>query len=352
MYAAILAGGTGRRFWPASRAARPKQFLDLTGGGSMLAVTRRRLGRLVPKDRIIVLTVREQLDLVRRELPDIDPGNIFAEPEGRSTAPSLAVACAMVRARGSDDPLLCCPADHLIDGDDSFASDVGTAAEAAASGVLVTFGVRPRYPATGYGYIEAGEPFGEGAVARRVVRFHEKPDREKAARYIETGRFFWNSGIFLWRPSVFLSAWDRHLPAGSEPLRRIAGALSAGDAGSAASEYRKMPSVSVDYGILEKAEEVVVVPARFGWSDVGSWDALAGLLPPDEQGNVCAGRMETIDARGNIIYNPGGLTAAVGIDDIIVAVDGGCVLVCRKGESERVRDLLDRLRDTGNTEDL
>jgi mannose-1-phosphate guanylyltransferase len=353
MYAAILAGGTGRRFWPASRAARPKQFLDLTGAGSMLAVTWRRLGRLVPEDRILVLTVREQIDLIRRELPDIDPRNIFAEPAGRSTAPSLAVACAMVRERGGDEPILCCPADHLIEGGELFASDVETATAAAASSdVLVTFGVPPSYPATGYGYIEAGEPFARGGPARRVARFHEKPDRERAERYLETGRFFWNSGIFLWRPSVFLSAWDRHLPEGTGPLQRIAGALSAGDLARVESEYAAMPSVSVDYGILEKADNVVVVPARFGWSDVGSWDALAGVLGADENGNVSTGRSETIDARGNIFYNPGGLTAAVGIDDVIVAVDGDCILVCRRGESERVRELLDRLQENGATEDL
>jgi mannose-1-phosphate guanylyltransferase len=318
----------------------------------MLAITRRRLGRLVPRERIIVLTVREQLDLIRRELPDIDPCNIFAEPAGRGTAPSLAVACAMVAARGSDEPILCCPADHLIEGEEAFASDVETAAAAAALDLLVTFGVRPHYPATGYGYIEAGEPFGRPDGPRRVARFHEKPDREKAGLYLKTGRFFWNSGIFLWRPSVFLEAWDRYLPEGTEPLQRIAAALSVGDAKRAGSEYPLMPAVSVDCGILEKADRIVVVPARFGWSDVGSWDALSGVLKPDSRGNVSAGRIETIDSRGNIFYNPGGLTAAVGVDDLIVAVDGGCVLVCRRGESERVRELLDLLQAEGNTEVL
>lgn len=353
MYAAILAGGTGRRFWPASRAARPKQFLDLTGAGSMISLTWRRLRRLVPADRILVLTVRDQLGLIRDELPDIDPDNIFAEPAGRSTAPSLAVASAMVAARGGDPPLLCCPADHVIEGDDEFASDVEVAAEAAsAAEALVTFGVRPQYPATGYGYIEAGEPVDGLPGLRRVARFHEKPDRATAARYVDSGRFFWNSGIFLWRPSVFIEAWNRHLPEGTEPLRRIADALGERDAATIDAEYRRMPAVSVDYGVLEKEDRVVVVPAGFGWSDVGSWDALAGIHEADALGNVSAGRAETIDCRGSIFYNPGGLTAAIGVENVIVAVDGRCVLVCRRGESERVREILDRLEANDKTEYL
>ena len=353
MYAAILAGGSGRRFWPASRSARPKQFLDLTGGGSMLAVTWRRLSRIVPEDRILVLTVEEQLDLVLRELPRIERGNIFVEPVGRSTAPSLAVAGAMVMARGAEEPLLCCPADHLIENDDAFASDVAKAAEAAeAHDVLVTFGIRPVAPATGYGYIEAGEPIAEGVDILRVVRFHEKPDRRQAERYLSSGRFFWNSGIFLWRPSVFLSAWNRHLQEGTAPLRAIEAALAAGDIETVSTAYHRMPAVSVDYGILEKAEGVVVTPAGFGWSDVGSWDALAGVLPADASGNAAAGRVEVLDARDNILYNPRGLTAAVGVEGLIVAVEDGCVLVCRRGESERVRELLDRMQRQGRSEDL
>lgn len=354
MYAAILAGGRGRRFWPASRAGRAKQFLDVTGAGSMLAVTWRRLERFIPAERILVLTVRDQLDLVRSELPRLEERNIFAEPAGRNTAPALAVAAAMVGARGGDEPLLCCPSDHLIGDEPAFGASVAEAERAARSeDLLVTFGVAPRYPATGYGYIEIESSPAPGGGARRVIRFHEKPAPDEAQRYLQSGRFLWNCGIFLWRPSVFLSAWKRLLPQGAESLQRIAEALGTQQlAAEAALHYPRLPAVSVDHGILERADNVAVVAAGFDWNDVGSWDALGEVLESDAEGNTGSGEMELIDAKGNILFNPGGITAVVGIENIIVAVDGGRVLVCRRGESQRVRELLDGLERKGRTEYL
>lgn len=320
----------------------------------MLGATWSRLERFIPPERILILTVRDQLDLVCSALPRCLESNIFAEPAGRNTAPSLAVAAAMARARGGDEPLLCCPADHLISGEAGFREAVATAARVAGEAdMLVTFGIPPRNPATGYGYIESGEPLTPGGAAMRVASFHEKPALSVAQRYLSSGRFFWNSGIFIWRPSVFIAAWERLLPQGAEPLRRIAEAIGTERFEAAAGEhYPMLPAVSVDCGILERAENVAVVPARFDWNDVGSWDALAEVLESDSAGNAGSGEMELIDARGNILFNPGGLTAAVGIEDIIVAVDGRRVLVCRRGESQRVRELLDNLERKGKTEHL
>jgi mannose-1-phosphate guanylyltransferase/mannose-6-phosphate isomerase len=304
----------------------------------------------LPAERILVLTAADQADAVRSDLSELIPGNLFAEPVGRNTAPSLAAAAAIVRARGSDDSVLCCPSDHLIADEEAFRAAVAAAGEAAAGDVLVTFGIEPTGPETGYGYIEAaaGEP--ERGILK-VERFHEKPDRDTARGYLEKGNFFWNSGIFVWRPSVFIEAWDAFLPEGTEPLRGIESAAGEGREAEAAAElYPRMPSISVDFGILEKADNVIVVPVSMGWSDVGSWDALGEILDGDASGNSGTGEMELIDSSGNIIYNPEGFTAVVGVDDIIVAVSGGRVLVCRKGESQRVREILQRLEEKDRKE--
>lgn len=356
MYAAILAGGKGKRFWPASTAGKPKQFLDITGEGSMLLLTWERMRSFLPAERILVLTAADQAEAVRRDLPELPEENLFAEPVSRNTAPSLAAAAAIIRARGSDEPVLCCPSDHLIKDIDGFRNAVKVAADAAAGAdVLVTFGIEPTGPETGYGYIEssAPQPGSAGSGTLKVEKFHEKPDRETARRYLGSGDHFWNSGIFVWRPSVFIEAWDACLPEGIEPLRGLEKAAAEGRLGELAGEYYgSMPSISVDFGILEKAENVVVVPVSFGWSDVGSWDALGDILPEDAAGNAGAGEMELIDSKGNIIYNPDGFTATIGVDNIIVAVSGGRVLVCRKGESQKVREILDRLEKEDKKEHL
>ncbi|HSG28737.1 MAG TPA: sugar phosphate nucleotidyltransferase [Candidatus Krumholzibacterium sp.] len=354
MYAAILAGGTGKRFWPYSTRERPKQFLDITGNGSMLAMTFERVTSLIDPDRVIILTVADQVHLVREAIPSLSEENIFAEPAGRNTAPSLAAAAAMVRSRGHDDPILCCPSDHLIRKTAEFERVVRAGERLSREGGrLVTFGITPDRPATGYGYIEAGEPLGEdgapsagGTEIFAVRRFHEKPELDRAERYLASGGFFWNSGIFMWKPSDLIDAWNTFLPDGKSPLEAIGKAFEAGgDKASIDSEYRKMPAVSVDYGILEKADNVAVIPADLGWNDVGSWDALGDILTVDDDGNSVSGRHVGIGSGGNIFFNPGGFTAAIGVEDLIVVVRDGNVLVCKRGDSQKVRDLTDMIDD-------
>jgi len=351
MYAVILAGGKGTRFWPYSREERPKQFLEILGDESMLRVTYNRLTDFIDQDRIFLLTVADQLPLVQEELPELRRDRIFAEPVGRNTAPSLAVAAELVKKAGGDSPFLCCPSDHLIKDEASFRELVTAAFQAASeSDVMITFGVRPTRPATGYGYIEAGGEVRvcDGHKFYQVMKFHEKPGREKAETYCSNPEFYWNSGIFMWRPSVFLSAWAKFLDEGIGPLSRIAGSLGGSEEQSTIeSEYPSMPEISVDYGILEKAGNVIVAPAEFGWDDVGSWDALFDILPVDQRGNVSDGDVELIDSSGNLFYNRNGLTAAVGVSDTIVVVDDGIVLVCKRGQSQRVRELLESMRSKG-----
>ncbi len=355
MYGVILAGGRGTRFWPASRTSRPKQYLDITGAGSMLSLTYRRLAAFMPPERIFLLTLAEQLPLVRDELPELPPERIFVEPVARSTAPSIAVAALLIRACGGDEPFLCCPADHIIRREEEFARIIRAAAALAAErDVLVTIGIVPRYPATGYGYVEAGPEAStrDGVTFSAVTRFHEKPDEARASAYVGAGGFYWNSGIFLFRPSTYLDAWARHLPEGEAPLAAIAGALGTGEGRAVVErEYPKMPAISIDYGILEKARNVVIASADIGWSDVGSWDSLFELLPVDGRGNVGAGRTVLVDSHNNLFFNPGGVTAAVGVDDVIVVVDGKTVLVCKRGDSQRVRELIDEM-EKRNLKDL
>jgi mannose-1-phosphate guanylyltransferase len=347
MYGVILAGGKGTRFWPYSRAEKPKQFLDVTGEGSMLSLTWKRLAEFIPPERMIVLTVEPLVPLVRKELPRLRADHIFIEPVGRNTAPSIAVAAALVRRFSGDEPFLTCPADHTIANERRFRRIARAgAAIAAKHDVLVTFGVAPSFPATGYGYIEAGSGFGtkDGIPVFRAKKFHEKPDAKRAAAYLKARRYYWNSGIFLWRPSVFMAAWARYLPASAERLGAIERALGSKSFRRIVErEYPRMPSISVDYGILEKAPNVVVVPADIGWSDVGSWDSLFDLLRADGHGNAGAGRMEILDSRNNLLFNPGGVTAAVGVDDLIVVAEGKTILVCKRGDSQRVREIVGRL---------
>ena len=354
MYGVILAGGKGKRFWPYSRAAKPKQFLDVTGGGSMLALTYRRLAGLMPSDRILVLTTEDLVPLVRKGLPRLGRDAVFAEPVGRNTAPSIAVAATIVRRMGGDVPFLVCPADHMIAKEEAFRRAVLAASGFAGKrDVLVTFGIVPPYPATGYGYVEAGVELEtkSGITLFKAKRFHEKPGAAKAAAYVRARRYYWNSGIFLWRPSVFLTAWSRYLPEGEAPLAEIEHALGTrGLRRVVAREYPKMPAVSVDYGILEKAANVVVIPADIGWNDVGSWDSLFDLLRADRRGNTGAGRLELVDSRDNLFFNPEGVTAAVGVDNLIVVVEGKTVLVCRRGDSQRVREIIDRLEKKHRTD--
>lgn len=344
MYAVILAGGKGERFWPASKVKKPKQFIDITGDGSMLSITFRRLAALVPPENIFLITVEDQLELVKKELPDIPHKNIFAEPTGRNTAPALAIAALLVKERSGDQPFLVCPSDHLIKKSDIFYLTVEKARKVAEnSDFLVTFGIEPGYPATGYGYIEVGDKLDieEGNSFYQVARFHEKPDRNLAVEYIKKGGYYWNSGIFMWRPSVYLEAWSRHLSSGNDSLLRIENAIGKEEMQRVIrEEYPQLPSTSVDYGILEKADNVVVIPAEFGWNDVGSWDALFDILSSDSSGNIKIGESESLDSKGCLFFNPEGFTAAIGVEDIIVISDGTTVLVCKREESERVREIV------------
>ncbi len=349
LHAVIMAGGSGTRFWPASRRDRPKQLLDLVCGAPLLRLTYERLDGLVPPERVWVITNQATATACRKVLPEVPGGNILAEPVGRNTAACVGLAAHAVGA--GDDVCLVLPADHLIGDEEVFRSAMSAGAEAVArDGGLLTFGVQPDRPETGYGYLEIGEV--ETEIGRwpihRLEAFVEKPDVERARSYLESGRYLWNAGIFAWRARDLLAEIERQLPDLAAGLARIGKALSGPDASTVLAEvYPSLPSTSVDFGIMEGAERCWLVPVDFGWSDVGSWPALADELPTDDRGNATRGRTAAVEASGNVLVTTGPVVAVAGVDNLVVVATPDAVLVVPKDQAQRVKDVVDRLHELG-----
>jgi mannose-1-phosphate guanylyltransferase len=347
LFAVVLAGGSGTRFWPASREQRPKQFLSLTGEQPLIERTCTRLEGLVPWERILVVAPEAQAELVRAALPRLPRENLVLEPFGRNTAACVALAALHLADRHRDSVQLVLPADHFVEPVEALRRSLAIAAEEAAAGdSLITFGIRPRYPATGYGYIELGEEVWrrDGAPIHAVQRFVEKPDRTRAEGFLATGRFLWNSGMFAWRTHAVLDAFRRF---GPELVR----ALEDGRAkGTLSAAYQRLPSVPVDVAILERAPNVRVLPIEFTWSDVGSWNALAEVLAPDASGNYPALRGGAqhiaLDSEGCVVFGDGPeVIATIGVGDLIVVRAGDATLVCPRDRAEDVKKIVERLRD-------
>lgn len=354
MIAVVMAGGSGTRFWPRSTADEPKQFLPLLGGRSLLAETIARIVPLVSPEKILVVTGEAFVDRARRDAPALPPENVIGEPLGRNTAPCVALAAAIASARwGDDEVMLVLPADHFI-GDGARFLETLRAGEAfcARHDRLLTLGVRPTSPETGYGYLEIGERLGEeGTIAVHAVdRFVEKPNRETAERYVRSGNHLWNSGMFLWRTGVIAGALERYVPESREAMLAFRRAAPGALGGVLEKFYPSLPAESIDYAVMEKADRVAAIPADFPWSDVGSWSALGELLPDDGDGNRVSGRHLGIDTTGCVVFAPGRLVATIGVRDMIVVETERAVLVCPKERAQDVRALVERLREEGRTE--
>lgn len=354
-HAVIMAGGRGTRFWPLSRNDRPKQFLPIVGDESMLRQTWDRCVALLGgSERVLVVTSTDYADLTREQLPELSGENLLVEPEARNTAPCLAWAAAELRRRRDDAVMLVFPSDHVIRDAQGLSLSARAACAAARRGFLVTFGVPPRYPETGYGYIELGAdmPQPEDGVevpVYRVEAFREKPDAPTAKRYVSAGRFLWNSGMFVWEARRLSEAMERHLPAAAESAAAM---LEAEDDAARAEAYAAMPATSIDYGIMEKADRVACVRAQFDWSDVGSWEALHELLEEDEDGNVLrGGRVVALEARDNLVYVSEGSVALLGVERLAVVRAGDVLLVASLQHSQDIKALRARLVEAG-LEDL
>ncbi|HZP43812.1 MAG TPA: sugar phosphate nucleotidyltransferase [Candidatus Binatia bacterium] len=338
-----MAGGSGTRFWPRSRLHAPKQLLPIVGARSMLAETVARVSPPVRADRVLVVTARVHARAVRAAVPRVAASRVLVEPQGRNTAPAIARAALAVARHHPDAVMAVLPADHAIGDTRAFRADLALAlATAARTDALVTVGVPPTHPETGYGYIRAGSGLrGSGGRVAWVERFIEKPPRARAAALLRDRRVLWNAGIFAWRVSAILAALRAHLPAVLEPLEDAA-RRDTPAAWRAA--YGRIPSVSIDTGVLERASRVAVVRARFPWSDVGSWAALEPFWRNGNGGNAVRGRALPIDSVGCVVDSPRRLVALVGVEDLVVVDSPDALLVCRKDRAQDVRLVVDQLR--------
>jgi mannose-1-phosphate guanylyltransferase len=347
VYGFIMAGGVGTRLWPRSREASPKQFLDLIGPHTMLQQAYHRLLPLIPAERILVSTGKEHVPLVRDQLPDAAAENIIAEPDARGTAPAIGLGALQIRARDSDGIMVVVTADHHIADVAAFQRAVRAAVEVAASGRLVTLGIEPSFPSTGYGYIHRGERLDsrDGLAVYRVERFTEKPDSGAAQAFLDSGAYSWNSGMFVWKASAILGEFERQMPELYAQLGEIEAALGTEDEGTVLERvWAAVARETIDYGIMEHAADVGGDRGGIVWNNIGSWQTLMGLLDANEEGNVVTGEAVTLDRHDTLVYSPNRLVAAIGLEGLIVVDTGDALLICRKEASQRVREVVEVLR--------
>lgn len=355
MYAVILAGGVGTRLWPRSRENRPKQFSDITGSGfTMIQETAQRLDGLIDSTRLFIVTGPAYADLVREQLPQISTRQLIIEPSGRNTAPAIGLASLYLRRSDPDAVMAILPADHVILHADRFRAALRRAADAAQKGFIVTLGIEPTFAHTGYGYIKRGELLStvEGIPAYRVERFLEKPNRAAAEQFLAEGGYYWNGGIFVSRVDTMLNEFARQAPEIYERLEQIDAALDTPEAQKVLeSVWQEMPSISIDYAVMEGAQKVAVVPLKAGWNDVGSWDALETVLEQDESGNrIARGEVLLLDSRDNIVYSDKRLVVLINVNNLVVVDTGDTLLIGDKGNMQRVKEVVEQLRAQGRTE--
>lgn len=348
-FVVIMAGGRGERFWPQSRLKKPKHLLPIVGRLPMLTQTIARVKSLVPVKNVYVITTLPQLREVRRACPGLPKGNIIVEPLGRDTAPAVGLGLLLVKQRNPGAAFAVLPADHVIGDVEGFRRLLEAAFVAAEAGdELVTLGIEPTEPATGFGYIERGAVWHSGPpVVLRAKRFVEKPNLAKAQAYLASKRYYWNAGMFVWRVPVIEAAIKRHAPALHAGLAKLEAALGRGRTQKAlAAVYPTLPRISVDYAVMEKSRNVLVVPAGIGWDDVGSWSAVARHHGQDEAGNTLKGRAFVEAGADNIVVSEGGhLTAVLGLDGLVVVHTRDATLVCPKDRAQDIKILLQRLAE-------
>lgn len=347
-YALILAGGSGTRFWPLSRNAKPKQLLDLFGKGTMLRQTVDRVAGLLPPENIFILTNHLQEAEVRRQAPDIPPGNIVAEPTRRDTAPAVALGVALVAARDPKATMLVLPSDALILDSPAFqrlaAEALGLAERQQA---LITIGIKPTWPCPGYGYIERAARLEDALLEHpcyEVACFREKPDATTAQRYLDSGNFSWNAGMFIWNVAYVRSQLAIHAPQLAQFVDRLAALPPAGISGFIHREFPLLSPISIDFALMEKADRVLNFEANFDWDDVGSWISVGKYLPTDQAGNASNTAVDALGAEGNIAFSASGKRVAlVGVHDLIIVDTGDALLVARKDQADNIKKVVANL---------
>ena len=346
--AVILAGGWGERLWPMSTRTRPKQLLSLTGESTLVSNTLLRIAPVVSLSDALVMTSVALKERMAAELASVPAHRIIGEPRPKNTAPAIALAAKLLAADDPDAVMVVLPADHVIRDDDNFRAAIELAVAAAETKrALVTLGIRPTRPETEYGYIKAGSASDLDGVFD-VESFEEKPDRRRAEGFLEAGGYFWNSGIFIWRADVFLAEAARSLPGVAAALSGVScGPEDAGFDDELVRFYETVEEISVDYGIMEKADGVLVVPAGFGWDDVGAWPAVARIWPGDDDGNTVRGDALVIDSEDCVAYSESGTVAVLGMSGVVVVRTPDATLVCPKDRASDVRRIVEALRTRG-----
>jgi mannose-1-phosphate guanylyltransferase len=337
-----MAGGKGERFWPLSTDDKPKQFLKLLGEETMIQMTVRRMEKLIPLERIFIVTGKRYVELVRKQLPLLPERNIIIEPMGKNTAPCIALSAFMIDKYFKDSTIAVVPSDHLIKNEDKFIDILNASYRFIAenSDAIVTLGMKPDRPETGYGYIEYADSvynIDENEV-RNVHRFVEKPNLEKAKDYIEQGNFLWNGGMFIWKTKTILDLTEKYLSKTYDILSEIAVAEDDFDS-VLEKKYKEVDSISVDYGIMEKADNIYVIPGDFGWDDVGTWDSVERIRQKDIDNNVVSGKIRTIDSHNNIILTANKPIVVAGLDDIFIVESDELIFVASKEAINNIKDI-------------
>jgi len=348
IFAVILAGGTGSRLWPLSRQQLPKQFLKLDGEASLLQTTVNRLESVISASNVLIVT--QECYAKGEAYHALLPYRSLFEPVGRNTAPAIALAAARLMDEGADPVMVVLPADHVIKDEVRFRAHLNIAIEAARQDKLVTFGIQPTRPDTGFGYIKASPCDASGMCA--VECFTEKPDLATAEQFLAEGRYFWNSGMFVWRASVIMAEIEQHLPAVYQGIQTIlAESRSTGNFQQAVEKhFAAMPSVSIDYGVLEKSSRVALIRCDIGWNDVGSWQAVHEISAKDQHGNALQGNVIAVDCKNSLIRAEKRLVAAIGVEDLCVVETADAILISKSDQTQRVREVVDTLQHRGASE--
>lgn len=355
-FAVIMAGGGGTRLWPISRSGQPKQLLKLVSGKSLFQISINRIEDLFPLQNTKIVTIREQMGDLFKEVPKLSADNFLIEPFPKGTAAVVGLAAVILKKIDAQAVMAVLTADHVIGNEDLFIRLLEQAYDLAQAGHLVTLGITPEYAATGYGYIKTGKKI-KGSAARRVTKFVEKPNQETAETYLKMGEYFWNSGMFVWRSDRILQEFERQMPELFRLLLEIGDHYEKDDFQQVLKrKWKEIEPQTIDYGIMEKANDVVVLPAEnLGWSDVGSWDSLYRLLEGDENGNVA--NFESVvdlDAKNNLVFseNADKIIALIGLDDVVIVHAKNALLVCRRGETQKVKQIIEEIKQRGLTEYL
>ncbi|MGF7399134.1 mannose-1-phosphate guanylyltransferase [Thermoanaerobacterium thermosaccharolyticum] len=346
----IMAGGKGERFWPKSRIKMPKQFLKLYGEKTMIQQTVDRLKKLMPIENIFVVTNIDYAGIISDQIPELPTENILIEPMGKNTAACIGLAALHTERLDKDSLMIVVPSDHVIKDEETYIDVLVSALEKAQDGDnLVTIGIKPTHPETGYGYINFKKLTNEiinNNPIYKVEKFVEKPDHDTAVKYVKSGDYLWNSGMFIWKTSTILKAIKEYMPGLDKALNMIREYFDSDEIEKVLyEEYSKLESISIDYGIMEKAKNVYVVPGDFGWDDVGSWTSIERLYEKDENGNVIKGNVVSVDTKKCIITGNDKLIATLGIEDVIIVDTEDALLICSKDKAQNVKEVLKELRE-------